>query len=258
MNFCARNLYFLLFFFCQGFSILIVSLTFFSQFMHPYNSHRYANWGSEMENGQQPVSQQARIMEYEEQMPRWQYRLEWRQLLHPKWRFLFLILWGRFCKPVISHLTTSAVLCLISLAFGCIHQYSSVSAYTIKLHWAITQIWASASWNSSSLFHTSRCCLTVHTCFLCLLYSSLYSMSFILTSRPRSGRFSIKKSDAVTCFIAILGSHLYLPRKLQRSMNFFKMRIIPSSCLLALLTPNIISVFHNLPVGGVPLCSLFP
>lgn len=48
------------------------------------------------------------------------------------------VYWGTFCKTVISHFTTSALWCLISLAFVGYLQRTSVSVH--RINWAIIQM----------------------------------------------------------------------------------------------------------------------
>lgn len=103
----------------------------------------------------------------------------------------FYMLRGRFCKPVISHLTTSAVWCLTNPAFGCIHQYTSVSVYTIRLHLAISQI-------ERLFIGMPLHCFTLQDVFsVCTFVPSvvfiLHYMPFVITLHAR--RCGIKKPE---------------------------------------------------------------
>ena len=199
--------------------VLCISMVFFtlSLFMQPFNSHRYADWGSHMWNGQQSVSQQPRIIEHEEQMPRWQHCLGRRQLLHPNWWFISICLrqilqtsdypFNNICSMVLDkpcfQLCSSVQFCLCVNNQAPLSHQSNISICFLECHFTVSHI---------MMFTHSLCTFVPSVVFI------LHYKPFLITSHPR--RYSIKKTKVVKSFSAISSSHLYLCSKLQRSMNF--------------------------------------
>lgn len=114
-------------------------------------------------------------------------RLDRRPLLYPNWTCVCTLQF-RCCQPVISHLTTSAVWCLINFRLHssilfclCVHNQAPFSHPSNR---------TSVSSDVTLLFRTSGCFLSLHMCSLCRPCSSLY---VVITVRP--WRYNVQKPE---------------------------------------------------------------
>lgn len=166
-------------------------------------------WGWRAEK--QSVTQQAKILRCEAQMPRWQHSLERWQLASSKAKLCSYTLRGRVCNPVIIHLATSALWRTRYFALFGIPQCPSASVS--KINRAIVPV--------KRLFFTGFTAIKVDMI---------------------SGKNNAPKSSA---------AHVFILQTLQRSLNFFtRWLFLLGGASLASRLPSL-TCFYNVPVGIV-------